>query len=91
MLFAIIGKDAPGSAEKRPLHREEHLKRLDELNDQGKLVLAGPFTDVTGSLIIIEAETIDEARAFADGDPYTIHGIFESVEIKPFKQVYPMV
>lgn len=89
MLFVVIGKDSPEAGDKRPVHREEHLNYLDQFDEQGKLVLAGPFTDLTGSLIIIDVDNIAEANAFVDGDPYTIHGVFESRDIKPFKQVYP--
>ena len=89
MLFVIIGHDAPGSQEKRPLYREEHLAKLSELEKQGKLFLAGPFTDVTGSLVIVDVESQEEAVQIAENDPYVIHGVFASFDIKPFKKVLP--
>ena len=89
MKFVILGKDGPEGAVKRPLYREAHLKRLEEWANQGKVVLAGPLTDKTGSLIVVEAESIEEVQAFAQEDPYMIHGIFQDLVVHPFKQVFP--
>ncbi len=89
MKFAIIGKDGPEGNLKRPLYRSIHLERLQNLARQGKLILAGPFKDKTGSLIVIEAESLADAERFAREDPYTIHGVFQHVEIHPFEQVFP--
>lgn len=89
MVFVIIGKDAPDGQKKRPLHRPAHVERLRELADAGKLVLAGPFLDGAGSLIVMKTDSLEEAQAFADSDPYVIHGVFESVTIHPFQQVFP--
>ncbi|GMT48534.1 MAG: hypothetical protein IEMM0008_0073 [bacterium] len=89
MLFVIIATDADDSVEKRPLYREEHIKRLERLNEEGKLLLAGPFTDVSGSLIIIDAPSLEEARKFAMNDPFYLNGVYTSVDVKPFKQVLP--
>ena len=89
MKFAIIGRDGPDGPAKRPIHRPEHLERLESLAQQGRLILAGPFTDQTGSLVVIEADSLAEAETFAHEDPYTIHGVFQQVEVHPFKQVLP--
>ena len=89
MKFAIIGKDSPEGHLKRPLYRSLHLERLKTLSMKGNLILAGPFKDKTGSLIVIEAESQAEAEHFAQEDPYTIHGVFQQVEIHPFEQVFP--
>jgi len=89
MKFAIIGHDSPEGPMKRPVHRPAHLQRLKELATQGRLVLAGPFADQSGSLIVIDADSLAEAEAFAQGDPYTIHGIFQQIEVHPFTQVFP--
>ncbi len=89
MKFAIIGKDGPEGQLKRPLYRAIHLQRLHDLALKGKLILAGPFTNKTGSLIVMEAESLAEAEQFAQEDPYTIHRVFQQVEIHPFKQVFP--
>ncbi|HEY3415755.1 MAG TPA: YciI family protein [Armatimonadota bacterium] len=88
-LFVIIGTDGPEAPKLRLLHRTEHLQRLQALDAAGKVVLAGPFEDKTGSLIVIEADSLDEARAFAQGDPYVTYGVFTHVKVKPFRQVLP--
>ncbi len=89
MKFVIIGWDGPEGQTKRPIHRPSHLERLKKVQDQGKLICAGPFDDQAGSLIIIEANSLAEAEAFAREDPYVIEGIFERIEVHPFKQVFP--
>lgn len=89
MKFVIIGWDGPEGQTKRPKYRPAHLERLKKLQDQGRLIYAGPFTDKAGSLIIIEAESLAEAEAFAQKDPYAVEGIFERIEVHPFKQVFP--
>jgi uncharacterized protein YciI len=88
MLFVIIGHDGPDGAAIRPKVRESHLANLRTLK-QGGLRLAGPFTDGSGSLIIVDMESEAEALAFAHGDPYVTSGVFERVEVKPFRQVFP--
>ncbi len=89
MKFVIIGWDGPQGQAKRPIHRPQHLERLRKLQDQGRLISAGPFVDQAGSLMIIEANSLEEAEAFAKEDPYVIEGIFERIEVHPFKQVFP--
>ena len=89
MKFAIIGKDNPEGHLKRSQYRALHLERLQNLDKQGKLILAGPFKDKAGSLIVLEAESLAEAIRFAHDDPYTKNGIFQQVEVHPFEQVFP--
>ena len=89
MTYAIIGWDGPDGQSKRPHHRPAHLDYLERLQQQGRLICAGPFTDQAGSLVIIEADTMEQAESMANGDPYVTHGIFERVEIHPFKRVFP--
>ena len=89
MKFVILGWDGPNGQQLRPLHRPAHLKRLQTLEAQGRLVCAGPFGDQTGSLMIIEADSLQEAEAFAQEDPYLKHGIFDQVEVHPFTHVLP--
>ena len=89
MIFVIIGYDGPDGQAKRKLHRQAHLERMDPLDKAGKVVLAGPFTDGAGSLIVIKAESLEEAKTFAAGDPYVTEGIFARYEVHPFDQVYP--
>jgi uncharacterized protein len=89
MLFVIIGHDGPNGARLRPALRPAHLENLRPLVDAGKIVVAGPFTDGSGSLIVADFESEDAARAFAQNDPYTLEGVFERVEVKPFRKVFP--
>lgn len=89
MKFVILGFDGPEGQAKRKIHRAAHLANLEPLDRQGRVLLAGPFTDLAGSLIIIEANSLEEAKQIAQQDPYTIHGVFERVEVHPFKQVLP--
>ena len=89
MKFAILGFDGPEGELKRKIHRPAHLRRLEELDALGRVVLAGPLVDKCGSLIVIEAPSLAEAEAFAQSDPYTVHGVFERIEVHPFQQVLP--
>ncbi len=99
MLYAIISQDVENSLNKRMSAREQHIARLNELKDQGRLVLAGPHPAVdspdpgdagfTGSLIIAEFDSLNSAQAWADADPYIAAGVYEKVIVKPFKRVLP--
>ena len=89
MLYVIIGHDAPDGAQKRPAVRPAHLEHLRPLADAGRVTLAGPFLDRTGSLIVIEADSLAEVWALVARDPYVIEGVFNHVEVKPFQQVFP--
>jgi len=89
MKFVILGFDGPEGQARRKIHRAAHLANLEPLDRQGRVLLAGPFTDLAGSLIVIEATSIEEAKQIAQDDPYTVHGVFERVEVHPFKQVLP--
>jgi len=92
MLFAFVCKDKPGHLNVRMEARPAHVEHLNKLNAEGALKMAGPFLDAdgkpNGSLVIVNAETIEAAKAIADADPYTKAGLFESVEIKPFNWVF---
>jgi uncharacterized protein YciI len=99
MLYAILGTDVAGSLEKRLAVRARHLERLQQLQNEGRLVLAGPLPAVdsadpgpagfTGSLIVAEFDSLEAARAWAEADPYVKNGVYERVEIKPFRKVLP--
>lgn len=89
MKFVILGFDGPEGQAKRKVHRAAHLASLDPLSRVGRVIMAGPFTDQAGSLIVIEADSLEEATQIAQNDPYAIHGIFERVEVHPFEQVLP--
>lgn len=99
MLYAIIGEDVADSLEKRKSVRDQHIARLQQLQDEGRMVLAGPNPAIdsadpgpagfTGSIIIAEFESLDDAEAWAEADPYIEAGVYEKVTVKPFKQVFP--
>lgn len=89
MKFVILGFDGPEGEARRKIYRPAHLANMELLDAQGRVVLAGPLTDKTGSLIVIEAESLEEAQRFAREDPYTVHGVFGRVEVHPFMQVFP--
>ena len=74
MKFVILGFDGPDGEAKRKIYRPAHLAKMEPLDAQGKVVLAGPLTDKTGSLIVIEADSLEDAQQFAREDPYTVHG-----------------
>lgn len=87
MLYALICTDKPGSLAARKANRPEHLAYLNSLGET--LVLAGPFTEpdgqtMNGSLIVVEAPSLDAARKIASGDPFAKAGIFASVDIRPW-------
>lgn len=98
-LYALIGHDRENSLEQRLKVRPEHLSRVRELADQGRLVVAGPFPAIdadeptaagfTGSLIVAEFESLDVARHWFEQDPYATSGVFRSIEVRPFMQVLP--
>jgi uncharacterized protein YciI len=99
MLYAIIGHDAPGSLGKRMAARPAHLTRLQVLQDEGRLLLAGPFPAVdaidpgpagfTGSLIVAEFASLQAAQEWAASDPYAVTGVFSQVSVQPFRKVFP--
>ena len=89
MLFVIIGHDGPNGAALRPTVRPAHLENLRPLVESGRVVVGGPFTDGSGSLIVADFESEAAAKAFAQSDPYVTQGVFERVEIKPFRKVVP--
>lgn len=85
----IIGHDAPDARDKRPQYRPAHLEHLRPLAAAGRVVLAGPFADGSGSLIIVEAESRAAVWEMVERDPYVVHGVFDRVEVRPFRQVFP--
>ncbi len=99
MLYAIVGEDVPESLDKRLAARPAHVARLQQLQSEGRIVLAGPFPAIdnagqgsagfTGSLIVADFPTLEDAKAWADADPYIAAGVYASVSVKPFKQVLP--
>ena len=99
MLYAIISEDEPGTLERRLTARPEHLERLHALQQEGRLVLAGPHPAIdsndpgeagfSGSLVVAEFPSLDDAQTWADADPYITAGVYAQVTVKPFKKVLP--
>jgi len=99
MLYAIIAQDVDDSLENRLAARPAHLERLNALLDEGRLILAGPHPAIdtedpgeagfSGSLIVAEFNSLEDAQAWAADDPYQQAGVYASVTVKPFKKVFP--
>ena len=99
MLYVIIGEDRPGTLDRRLAARPEHLARLQALQAEGRLILAGPCPAIdspdpgpagfSGSVIVAEFASLADAQAWADADPYVAAGVYDKVTIKPFKKVLP--
>jgi len=99
LYYAIIARDKADSLGVRLEARPAHLDRLRRLQDEGRLLAAGPHPAIdsedpgpagfTGSLIIAEFPDLETARAWADEDPYVAAGVFEEVTVKPFRKVFP--
>lgn len=99
MLYSIVGTDVENSLQARMAARPDHVSRLNALKDAGRLVLAGPNPAIdsedpgengfTGSIIIAEFASLEAAQTWADDDPYIASGVYQSVVVKPFKQVLP--
>lgn len=87
MLFVIIGRDGPEGKARRPALRPSHLEHVRRYG--ARVVVAGPFTDGAGSMLLVEFDSIDDARRMADVDPYLTGGVFETVEVHPFLKVFP--
>ena len=71
------------------MHRPAHLEHLAPLSAAGRVPLAGPFTDGSGSLIVLEADSLAEAWSIVARDPYVVNGIFNQVDVHPFTRVFP--
>ena len=98
MLYIIYAEDNADSLEKRTSVRPAHLARLQLLQDEGRLIVAGPMPAVdsndpgvagfTGSAIIAEFSSQEAAQAWAEADPYIAAGVYKQVAVKPFKRVF---
>ncbi len=98
MFYAIIGNDKQGTLEQRLAVRPDHLARLQQLRDEGRLLTAGPCPTIdsedpgpagfSGSVIIAEFDSVDAAQAWVNEDPYVKAGVYESVMVKPYKRVF---
>src|SRR3989344_7009506 len=99
MWYVINATDAEGSLESRLSVRARHLARLQELQNEGRLLLAGPYPAVdchdpgpagfTGSLIVAKFDSLEDAQSWANADPYVEARVYASVSVKPFRKVLP--
>lgn len=99
MFYAIIAEDRPNSLQKRLEVRPEHLERIKMLNNSGRLLIAGPHPHIdaddpgeagfSGSLIVAEFADLEEAKAWADADPFKKAGVYSKITVKPFRKVLP--
>jgi uncharacterized protein YciI len=99
MWYAIISQDVENSLEKRLSVRPAHVARLKTLQDEGRLLIAGPHPAIdsedpgsqgfTGSLVVAEFDSLLTAQSWADADPYVEAGVYSNVMVKPFKKVLP--
>ncbi|MFT6408104.1 MAG: hypothetical protein ACJAQ6_001520 [Arenicella sp.] len=99
MWYAVISQDIDNSLPLRKLHRPAHLERLKQLSNDGRLLVAGPHpaddssepteAGFTGSLVVVDFESLEDAQNWADTDPYFVNGVYQSVMVKPFIKVLP--
>ena len=99
MWYAIISEDVENSLPLRKQARPAHLERMEVLKNEGRVLIAGPHPAVdaedpgeagfTGSLVVVDFPSLEEAKAWADQDPYVLGGVYKSVTVKPFKLVLP--
>ena len=99
MWYSIYATDFKNSLDKRLVNRSQHLKRLKLLQDEGRLLLAGPLPAIdsidpgpngfSGSLIVAEFNSLIDAKNWADNDPFVQCGVYEKIEVKPFKKTLP--
>jgi uncharacterized protein YciI len=98
MWYVIFSQDIENSLENRMSARAAHLERLQQLQNEGRLLTAGPMPAIdaenpgeagfTGSTVIAKFDSLEEAQTWADADPYVKAGVYQSVIVKPFKKVF---
>ena len=99
MYYSIYCEDCENSLELRKANRPDHITRIEKLQQQGRLLLAGPHPAIdsedpgpagfTGSLIVAEFDSLADAQEWADNDPFKLAGVYENVSVKPFKKTMP--
>jgi uncharacterized protein YciI len=99
MWYAIVAQDVPASLDKRMAARPAHVARLQTLQNEGRLLLAGPFpaadaadpgaAGYSGSLIVAEFATLAAAQEWANADPYVAAGVYQEVRVRPFRKTFP--
>ncbi len=98
MLYVIYSEDVADSLEKRRVARPAHIERLQKMHELGRVLIGGPTPAIdsndpgdagmSGSVLIMEFETLEAAKTWADADPYVEAGVYKSVSVKPFKRVF---
>ena len=99
MWYAVISQDVDNSLPLRASARADHLARLQALVAEGRVLIAGPHPAIdgeepgeagfTGSLVVADFPSLEDAQAWADADPYVAAGVYEKVVVKPFKRILP--
>ncbi|MDG1733007.1 MAG: YciI family protein [Thalassotalea sp.] len=99
MLYVIYSEDIENSLELRLSVREQHIARLKDMQAQGRLIVGGPCPAIdsedpgsagfSGSLLILEFDSLQDAKTWADADPYVAAGVYKTVTVKPYKKVFP--
>jgi len=89
MWYAIISQDVENSLPLRKVHRPAHIARITELNDVGRVLIAGPHPAEDSSLIVVQFDSLSEAQEWANNDPYNLNGVYQSVMVKPFMKILP--
>ena len=99
MWYAIEGHDGEDVLAQRRQARPDHLARLTALRDAGRLLLAGPCQAIdaldpgpagfSGSIVVAEFASLEEARAWGEADPYVAAGVYTHVDVRPFNPVLP--
>jgi len=99
MWYAIISQDVENSLALRKQHRPAHVERLNDLNAQNRILIAGPHPAIdsqdpgdagfSGSLVVADFDTLEDAQAWADHDPFMLNGVYAKVTVKPYKKVLP--
>lgn len=99
MWYVVYSQDVENSLPLRKQARAAHLARLQQLSDEGRLLVAGPCPAIdsmdpgeagfTGSVVIAEFPSLEDAQAWADADPYMDAGVYKNVTVKPYIKVLP--
>ena len=99
MWYALISQDIESSLPLRKIHRPAHIERLKQLHQEGRLLIAGPHpaqdtaepneAGFTGGLVVAEFDSLNEAKDWANSDPYFLNGVYQSVTVKPFIKALP--
>lgn len=96
-LFVVSCTDQEGTVEKRLAIRPQHLARLQKLNDEGRLIVAGampkdpanPQAGFYGSTIIVDFDSRKELDAWLQDEPFLKEGVYAHIDVKPFNKAFP--